>query len=371
MLAHVKRQEMLTLAYQAAKAVPRAAGAQADAIKGIHMEADSRRSMLTLTATNYEVAIRTSMAASVEESGSCVVSASLFPEVIAKLPEEDVDLETSESGRLTIRSGNSCFHLAVLTGDRYPMPELPFPDDTLPVSGLCSLARNTVFAAAEDGSQSPPLKCIQLHIGPEGLKASASNGFCVMEADGDKACRGQSELLLPARSLKVLASISRDSDVYEMGLAGKSLVFWSGTLLFSARLVEGRFPEVGKLLAQFKGQYSVHLDAEELRQAIKSVAAVAEQNARIELVFGEHEVILSAESACGKSSAPVKALVLSAPATPFYYNYKKLLEYLSLAKGKITLEFDRSGLLAIRPGSTRYLQSPMRPLAKAVSGKAA
>jgi len=143
MLAHVKRQEMLTLAYQAAKAVPRTAGAQADAIKGIHMEADSRRSMITLTA------IRTSMAASVEESGSCVVSASLFPEVIAKLPEEDVDLETGESSRLTIRSGNSCFHLDVLPGDRYPMPELPFPDDTLPVSGLCSLARNTVFAAAE------------------------------------------------------------------------------------------------------------------------------------------------------------------------------------------------------------------------------
>lgn len=107
--------------------------------------------MITLTATNYEVAIRTSMAASVEESGSCVVSASLFPEVIAKLPEEDVDLETGESSRLTIRSGNSCFHLDVLPGDRYPMPELPFPDDTLPVSGLCSLARNTVFAAAEDG----------------------------------------------------------------------------------------------------------------------------------------------------------------------------------------------------------------------------
>ena len=98
---------------------------------------------------------------------------------------------------------------------------------------------------------------------------------------------------------------------------------------------------------------------------------MAEQNARIELAFGEHEITLSAESAYGRSSAPVKALVLSAPATPFYYNYKKLLEYLSLAKGKITLEFDPSGLLAIRPGSTRYLQSPMRPPTKAASGKAA
>ena len=50
-----------------------------------------------------------------------------------------------------------------------------------------------------------------------------------------------------------------------------------------------------------------------------AVAAVAEQNARIELAFGEHEVTLSAESAYGRSSAPVKALVLSAPATPDVY----------------------------------------------------
>ena len=371
MLAHVNRQEMLVLASQAAKAAPKSAGTQAEAIKGIHLEADSRRSMLTLTATNYEVAIRTSMAASVEESGSCVVSDSLLPAVLSKLPEEDVDLEIGENGRLTICSGDSRFRLDVIPGEKYPMPELPFPDDTLPVSGLCSLARSTVFAAAEDATQMPQMKCIQLLIGPEGLTASASNGFCVMQADGDKACRGHSELLLPAHSLKVLASISKDSDVYEMGLAGKSLVFWSGTLLFSARLMEGRFPEIGRLLEQFKGQYSVHLDADELRHAIESVAAVAEQNARIELAFGEHEITLSAESSFGRSSAPVKALVLSAPAKPFYYNYKKLLEYLSLAKGKITLEFDPSGLLAIRPGSTRYLQSPMRPPTRAASGKAA
>lgn len=363
MLVHAKRQEMLLLASQAAKAAPKTAASEA--VKGIHVEADGRRSMLTLTATNYEIAIRTSMGASVEQSGSIVVSSTLFPAILAKLPEEDVDLEVETSGRLAIRSGQSCFHLDVLPGDKYPMPELPFPDDTLPVSGLCSLTRNTVFAAAEENAQSPFMKCVRLRIGPEGLKACTSNGFCIMEADGDKQCKGKSDLLLPARSLKVLASISKDSDVYEMGLTGKSLVFWSGTLLFSARLVEGRFPEVGDFFKNFACEYSVHLDAGELRGAMETVAALAESNARVELAFGEHEIVLSAESAYGRSSVPVKALVLNAPGTPFYYNYKKLLEYLSLAKDKITLEFDKAGVLVIRPGSTRYLQSPMRPPVKA------
>lgn len=84
------------------------------------------------------------------------------------------------------------FRLSALSGDKYPMPELPFPDDTLPVSGLRSLARNTLFAVAEDGVPSPPMKCVRLHVGPDGLKASASNGFCIMEADGDKQCKGRS-----------------------------------------------------------------------------------------------------------------------------------------------------------------------------------
>lgn len=189
MLVHAKRQEMLLLASQAAKAAPKSASAEA--VKGIHIEADGRRSMLTLTTTNYEIVIRTSMGACVEQSGSVVVSSVLFPAILSKLPEEDVDLEVETNGRLAIRSGNSCFRLDVLSGDKYPMPELPFPDDTLPVSGLCSLARNTVFAAAEENTQSPSMKCVRLQIGPDGLKACTSNGFCIMEADGDKQCKGR------------------------------------------------------------------------------------------------------------------------------------------------------------------------------------
>ena len=78
------------------------------------------------------------------------------------------------------------------------------------------------------------------------------------------------------------------------------------------------------------------------------------------------------ESACGRSSAPVKALVLNAPKQPFYYNSRKLLEYLRLEKEKITLEFDKFGLLVVRSGSTRYVQSPMRaPVQAAETGKAA
>ena len=160
--------------------------------------------MLTLTATNYEIVIRASMGASVGTVRKRCHQRRLIPRGHSQPSRTGCGPGDGTSGPAAHPSG----HAPPLAcprspGTSTPMPELPFPDDTLPVSGLRSLARNTLFAVAEDGVPSPPMKCVRLHVGPDGLKASASNGFCIMEADGDKQCKGQIELLLPARSLKV------------------------------------------------------------------------------------------------------------------------------------------------------------------------
>lgn len=184
--------------------------------------------------------------------------------------------------------------------------------------------------------------------------------------------KGASELLIPAHSLAALAAISRDSDVYEMGLAGKSIVFWNGELLFSARLMEGKYPNTKILFDSFQAKYSVNLSAEELASAVLSASVVAPENSRIEVAFGEHVIRVSAGEDRERATVPVKALVLSAPGQPFYYNYKTLLQYLRLVKGKVTLDFDERGLLAIRAGATQYIQSPLRvPKQAAQSQKAA
>lgn len=368
MLVHVKRDELFQLSKQAALAAPKSAGVME--LRGIHLEADSRQSMLTLTATNQEIAIRTSMGAVVEQPGSMVVDARLLTAILPKLPEKDLDLELEEDGRLAIRSGATRYQVNVMSGEKYPMPEMPFPDDMLPVGGLRSLVRQTAFVTAE-GDKAPLMSCIKISLGPDGLRGVSTNGFCIMEAWGDKNCIGQSELLVPARSLAALAAISKDTDVYEMGITGKTIVFWSGTLLFSARLMEGKYPNTRPFLEKFQGKYSVNLAAEELSKAISLVAVGEPEKSRVELAFGEHELRVSTQNAQGHASAPVKALVLSAPDRPFYYNYKMLLKYLRLVSGNVTLDFDANGLLAIRSGVTQYIQSPVRPPVQAVQSQKA
>ena len=359
MLVHVNRDELKRLSKQTALAVPKKSTAKE--LMGIHIEADARRSMLTLTATNQEIAIRASMSAVVERPGSAVLNAKVLTAITAMLTEDTLDMELTDNGRISIRAGTTGYDLDVLPGGKYPMPEMPFPDDTVPVSGLWSLVRQTAFVAMEEADRAPLMSCIKLVLGPDGLKGISTNGYCIMEARGDKDCKGQSELLVPAHSLAVLAALSKDSDVYEMGLAGKSIVFWNGALLFSARLMEGAYPNTGVFFDKFQARYSVNVAAEELTAAVASASVLETEHPRMELRFGEHELRVSAGTDQGRAEMCVKALVLSASANPFYYNPKILLKYLKLLHGNVTLDFDATGLLAVRGGSMQYIQSPLRP----------
>ena len=340
------------------------------------MEADARLAMLTMTATNQEVSIRASMPAAVEESGSAVIPADLLPDILKRLPGDQVSFSTVGPGIIHIGSGYAEYRLNILDAAKYPLPEVPFLEDTIPVRGICSLARQTLFAAAA-GDQQNILKTVRLKVGPYGLKATSSNGFCIAEAAGDKNCVAASEtcILVPARSLSILAAISLDSDVYQMGLTREGLAFWNGTTMFCTHLIDGSYPDTDGLLDRIQGAYSASIEAAELYAAVDTVTSLAsadkDSSGRGEIMFGEHEMVVSAETSDGRASVPVKALILSPSPYPFYYDFKQLMRYLKQLRGRITLEFDQNGLLAIRPGETRYLQSPMRAPKQAAGGKAA
>ena len=163
MRVHANRDSALVLAAQASKAVPKIT--TIPELKGIHMEADARLAMLTMTATNQEVSIRASMPAAVEESGSAVIPADLLPDILKRLPGDQVSFSTVGPGIIHIGSGYAEYRLNILDAAKYPLPEVPFLEDTIPVSGICSLARQTLFAAAA-GDQQNILKTVRLKVHP-------------------------------------------------------------------------------------------------------------------------------------------------------------------------------------------------------------
>lgn len=149
LLITVNRAELLATVKRATTIAP--PDSPLDVLKGVLLESDSARKMLTVTSTNLEVALVEKIPCSAQEDGALVYSARTLAEMLQRLPEDTVEISRKENrGRMTLTSGSVSYEVDVWDRGAFPKPDLPFPEDTVKVSGIPAVAQHTVFATAQD-----------------------------------------------------------------------------------------------------------------------------------------------------------------------------------------------------------------------------
>lgn len=149
MLITVDRAEFLAAIKRATAIAP--PDSPLDVLKGVLLETDSARKMLTVTSTNLEVSLVEQLPCSAQENGALVYSARTLAEMLQRLPEDTVEISRKENrGRMTLTSGSASYEVDVWDRGAFPKPDLPFPEDTVKVSGIPAMAQHTVFATAQD-----------------------------------------------------------------------------------------------------------------------------------------------------------------------------------------------------------------------------
>ena len=262
----INRAELLAAVKRASTIAP--ADSPLDVLKGVLLEADSADGMLAVTSTNLEVSLAEKLPCTVHEDGALVFTAKTLAEMLQRLPEETAELCRRENrGRMTLTSGSAGYSVDVWDMGAFPKPDLPFPEDTVKVSGVPSMAQHTVFATAQDQSK-PLLRCVNLMFTSTGLRAAGSNGSCIVTAKGDDQSTGDISLLIPASSLGKLAGMCGNEDVFRVGTTGKSIVFFKENFLFSSRLMDGGYIDTDSLLKTITNSFTVLTDIKEMRRAI-------------------------------------------------------------------------------------------------------
>lgn len=261
----INRAEMLSAIKRASAIAP--ADSPLDVLRGVLLEADAAAGKLTVTSTNLEAALEEKLSCAVQENGALVFGAKMLAEMLSRLPQDTVQLcRTENQGRMTLRSGDACYEVDVWERGAFPKPDLPFPEDTVKLSGIPAMAQHTVFATAQDNSK-PLLKCVNLMFTSTGLRAAGSNGNCIVTARGDNQSTGDVSLLIPAASLGKLSNMCQDKDEFRVGTTGKSIVFFRENFLFSARLMEGGYIDTDQLVGSIRNAFTVLTDIHDMRAA--------------------------------------------------------------------------------------------------------
>src|SRR5256885_11968181 len=110
---------------------------------------------LTITATDLDLSLRTSCAATVKREGSCTIPARKLYDYVKLLPEGSITIKQMENHWVQIRAGRSNTKMVGMARANFPaLPTFPSGSATkLPAAVLRNLIAKTIFAISNEESR--------------------------------------------------------------------------------------------------------------------------------------------------------------------------------------------------------------------------
>ena len=213
------------------------------ALEGVLVEAEE--SGLRISGYNLETGIVTQVEACVVKTGAIVLSARLFGEIIRKLPDDVVSVET-EGNSVHITCGPTSFDIMGSPADEFP--ELPQVDagNGLTVTQGClhSMISKVIFAVSDNESR-PIHTGALFEVSDEHVTMVAVDGYRLAlrrEKFVDKNGPANYTFVVPGAALNEVDKICSDSDEIVRVTAGvRHVTFEIGPTLLVSRRLEGEF----------------------------------------------------------------------------------------------------------------------------------
>ena len=236
---------------------------------------------LILTATDLDLAITKTMDVTVEETGAVAVGAKLFLDIIRKLPNETISVESLGGGRVVIKALNSEFNLNSQSADEFPaipaleenMRELVFDKNI-----YTDMVRKTGFSASNDETKGI-IVGILMEIGREGFNMVALDGFRMAISREKMASGVEKNIVVAARILNEVNKIILESDVegdIRLVLGEKrAAIFMEGTSCYM-RLLEGEFIKYKDILPK-ESDTVVKVSKRALMEAVERASLLARE----------------------------------------------------------------------------------------------
>ncbi|MFD6174675.1 DNA polymerase III subunit beta [Streptomyces coeruleorubidus] len=321
-------------------------------LSGLLLEADAGR--LAVTGFDFEAAVRVEADAEVAVPGRVLVPGRRLLDVCRVLPEGPVSCAL-EASRFAVEADGTRFGLSTLPLAEYPaLPAPPAPYGTVDAAAFATAVAQVAVAAGRDDTL-PLLTGVRLRLedGRMTLAASDRYRYAVrrLEWQPGAAADGVVDALLPARRLlDVARSLGRCGDVligWDPAAGGGLIGFEGGRTRTALRLLDGRLPAY-KSLFDMAGAAVAEVACEELAEAVRRVAVVAETNSPVRLDFSDGSVMLRAGYGDDVAAQRLPATLTGADEVPVAFNPAYLLDALtSFESPRVRLELLGAGQRAL------------------------
>jgi DNA polymerase-3 subunit beta len=323
----------------------------------------------TLTGTDLEIEILAKATASSKTSGELTLPARKLLDICRALPSDAVLDIRKEGEKVVVKAGKSRFSLVTLPVNEFPNLEVTNWDIvfSLPQQDLKKALEQTQFCMAQQDVRYY-LNGLLLEIKDNKLRLVATDGhrMAMTEVSLDKAPKGERQAIIPRKAIHEISRLLSDtSESVELRLSANHLRADTGELIFTSKLIDGRYPDYTKVLPASLTRYAV-LEREAFREALARTAILSNEKYRgVRLGFNNAALKISAHNPEQEEAQEEIAADYQGEAMEIGFNVNYLTEAVSALAGaqvKLGLNDPNSSCLITLPEARypQYVVMPMR-----------
>jgi len=279
-------------------------------LSNVLLEAEDGK--LTLSTTDMEVSVRTSLEADVSQSGSTTLPARRFFSICRELPSHQVDITVSESDVAEITSGSANFKLEGLSKDDFP-PMPTFEESLsykLDQGILRDILQKTSYAASTDESRAI-LNGSLMAFRDNKLTVVCTDGrrLALVEQEIDIPDEAELDIVVPTKTITELIKTLEDEGEAIIKTSATQVAFEFGNIFIISKLIDGTYPNYRQVIPS-QCEERIPIDREILHDAVRRVSLMLDdQAASVKVKITENRIeLLTSSPEVGEASEtiPVK-----------------------------------------------------------------
>lgn len=263
-----------------------------------------RDGLMTVSATDMEIALRSSLNVPSEEDIKMVIPAKLFYDIIRSLGDTQIKFETEINSKLRIQTDKGMYNISYSPSDDFPdIPEVSKEKEVI-MNGqdLKKMIEQTSFAMSKEDMR-PAMTGTLMEFTEEGLRFVTTDGHRLVKYINKTITSSKEEqYIVPERAISVLSKLLGDSDI-KMYLSKTNISFNIGDLELISRLIGEKYPAYNSVIP-LENENILTVKTNDLLSTVKRMMLFSTANSKqVKFSISNSNLEVSAEDIDHGSSA--------------------------------------------------------------------
>ena len=265
---------------------------------------DSSNGKISLTANDMELGIETVVEGQIIEKGTVALDAKLLLDIVRKLNDSIINIESDEDYKTIITCENAKFNIQGKSGEEFSYLPQVEKNDPLIISQLSlkDIIRQTIFSIADNDSNK--IMCGEyLEINNNKLRLTSLDGHRISIRNIELSdSYSDKKVIIPGKTLNEISKIisgNAEDDIY-IYFTDKHVVFEFDNTTVISRIIEGEYFKVNQMLnSNFETKVSIN--KKELLNCIDRATLLVKEGDKKPIIveIGDDHIELKINSAIG------------------------------------------------------------------------